>query len=194
MVGDVRGSDADASLTSFVLIAILESQTICKAHVNMESSIGKAVTFLDRRIQSLTNPYAVAMTSYALALTEKNHLGTLLKFTSQDQSHWPVPGSHLYSLEATAYALLALLKLKEFERAGHAVEWLTEQRFYGGGYGSTQATIMVFQAVAEYMIQVPLYKDIDLDVGIQLSGRSQPVKWKITSSNAFQTRSQRVSY
>ncbi|XP_069052021.1 complement C3 [Lepisosteus oculatus] len=193
MVGDVRGKDADASLTAFVVIAMQESREICGQQIqSMEGSINKAVQFLQRRIRSLTNPYAVAMTSYALALNKQNTIETLMKFASADKSHWPVPGSHLFSLEASSYALLALLKYKEFDQAGAIVRWLTEQRFYGGGYGSTQATIMVFQAVAEYRIQVPLFKDIDLDVEISLAGRSKPTKWKIVNSNAYVAKSERA--
>ena len=53
-------------------------------------------------------------------------------------NHWPVQGNHLFTLEATAYALLALVKAEEFEKAGPIVKWLNEQQKYRGGYGSTQ--------------------------------------------------------
>ena len=37
----------------------------------MAGSIDKAVAYLEKRMPSLTNPYAVAMTSYALANEDK---------------------------------------------------------------------------------------------------------------------------
>lgn len=59
---------------------------------------------------------------------------------SADRERWEEPGQKLYSVEATSYALLALLLLKDFDSAPPVVRWLNEQRYYGGGYGSTQAS------------------------------------------------------
>ncbi|XP_036383937.1 complement C3-like [Megalops cyprinoides] len=193
MVGDVRGKDADASMTAFVLIAMQEARAICVERVNrLPDSMKKASEFLSRRINTLTNPYAVAMTSYALALEGKHQLPTLLRFASADKTHWPVPGGNLFTLEATGYALMALVKAKEFDQAGRVVKWLTEQRFHGGGYGSTQATIVVFQAVAEYMMEVSDVQEIDLQVSLDISGRSRPVKWTFTNETAHVTRSEKT--
>uniref|UniRef100_A0A8C9WD43 Complement C3 n=1 Tax=Scleropages formosus TaxID=113540 RepID=A0A8C9WD43_SCLFO len=194
MVGNVRGKDADASLTAFVFIALQEAHPTCGVErVSLPDSIKKAREFLSRRINSLTNSYAVAMTSYALANEEQHKLDILLRFASPDKSHWPVTGSHLFTLEATGYALLALVKAKEFDKAGKVVEWLTQQRFYGGGYASTQATIIVFQAVAQYHMDVGPVKDIDLLVDIGVAGRSRPIAYTFNKNNAFLTRSLKVS-
>uniref|UniRef100_A0A8C9SES1 Complement C3 n=1 Tax=Scleropages formosus TaxID=113540 RepID=A0A8C9SES1_SCLFO len=191
MMGNVRGKDADASLTAFVLIALQEAQPICGVErvASLPDGIKKAQEFLSRRINSLTNSYAVAMTSYALANEGQNQLDILFKFASPDKSHWPDMNSHLFTLEATGYALLTLVKAKEFDKAGKVVEWLTQQRFYGGGYGSTQATIIVFQAVAQYHMDVGPVKDIDLFVDISVAGRSRPIAYTFNKNNAFLTRS-----
>ncbi|XP_048869003.1 complement C3-like isoform X1 [Brienomyrus brachyistius] len=196
MVGNVRGKDADASLTAFVLIALQEARPICGADKvgSLPDSIKKAQDFLTGRIRTLTNPYAVAMTSYALANEGKHQVDTLMKFASRDKTHWPVIGSHLFTLEATAYALLALVRAKEFDKAGPVVEWLTKQQFYGGGHGSTQATIMVFQAVAQYYTDVTELKDINLQVDISVAGRSKPLAWTFNKGNAYLTRSLKVNY
>uniref|UniRef100_A0A8C9TAH6 Complement C3 n=1 Tax=Scleropages formosus TaxID=113540 RepID=A0A8C9TAH6_SCLFO len=201
MVGNVRGKDADASLTAFVLIALQEAQPICGVErvASLPDSIKKAREFLSRRINSLTDSYAVAITSYALANEGQHKLDILLRFASpgkrahRNKSHWPVTGSHLFTLEATGYALLALVKAKEFDKAGKVVEWLTQQRFYGGGYGSTQATIIVFQAVAQYHMDVGPVKDIDLLVDISVAGRSRPIAYTFNKNNAFLTRSLKVN-
>uniref|UniRef100_A0A8C9W506 Complement C3 n=1 Tax=Scleropages formosus TaxID=113540 RepID=A0A8C9W506_SCLFO len=149
---------------------------------SLPDSIKKAREFLSRRINSLTNSYAVAMTSYALANEEQHKLDILLRFAS------PGKTSH-QSNTATGYALLALVKAKEFDKAGKVVEWLTQQRFYGGGYASTQATIIVFQAVAQYHMDVGPVKDIDLLVDIGVAGRSRPIAYTFNKNNAFLTRS-----
>ncbi|XP_037619826.1 complement C3-like [Sebastes umbrosus] len=193
MIGDVRGRDSDASMTAFCLIAMQESRTLCNATVNsLPGSIDKAVAYLERRLPSLTNPYAVAMTSYALANENKLNREILYKFAPPAMSHWPTPKGRVYTLEATAYALLALVKAKAYEDAGPIVRWFNQQRKVGGGYGSTQATIIVYQAIAEYWSSArePEY---DLNVDILLPGRSRPDKYNFNINNHFATRTSKIN-
>ncbi|XP_061736553.1 complement C3-like [Nerophis ophidion] len=188
MIGDIRGGDSDASMTAFNVIAMQESRALCAETVNsLEDSENKAITYLEKRLPSLVNPYAVAMTSYALANKNKLNKEILFRFASPDLSHWPVPKGHIYTLEATAYALLALVKAQAFEDARPIVRWFNKQRKVGGGFGSTQATIMVYQAIAEYWTNVK-EPDYDLKVDIQLPGRSKPIKYSINNENHYTTR------
>lgn len=53
-------------------------------------------------------------------------------------THWADYSSDLYMIEATSYGLLALLKNKQYLLVEPVAKWLIEQRFYGGGFGSTQ--------------------------------------------------------
>lgn len=46
--------------------------------------------------------------------------------------------SHTYNIEGTSYALLALLQMEKMELTGAVVQWLSQQNYFGGGYGSTQ--------------------------------------------------------
>ncbi|XP_061844093.2 complement C3-like [Nerophis lumbriciformis] len=188
MIGDIRGGDSDASMTAFNVIAMQESRALCAETVNsLEDSENKAIAYLEKRLPSLVNPYAVAMTSYALANKNKLNKEILFRFASPDLSHWPVPKGHIYSLEATAYALLALVKAQAFEDARPVVRWFNKQRKTGGGYGSTQATIMVYQAIAEYWTNAK-EPDYDLKVDIELPGRSKPIKYSINNENHYTTR------
>ncbi|KAK5620860.1 hypothetical protein CRENBAI_017562 [Crenichthys baileyi] len=83
MVGGVRGMDSDASMTAFCLIAMQESRRICSGSIgSLASSINKAVDYLEGRLPSLTNSYAVAITSYALANENKLNREILYKFAS----------------------------------------------------------------------------------------------------------------
>ncbi|XP_041789937.1 complement C3-like [Chelmon rostratus] len=192
MIGDVRGADSDASMTAFCLIAMQESRTSCAATVNsLPGSIDKAVAYLERRLPALTNPYAVAMTSYALANENKLNRAILLSFSTA-LSHWPVPKGNVYTLEATAYALLALVKAEAFEDATPVVRWFSQQQRVGGGYGSTQATIMVYQAVAEYWASAK-EPEYDLNVDIMLPGRSKPDKYNFNRNNYYATRTSKIS-
>nr|XP_046263044.1 complement C3-like isoform X2 [Scatophagus argus] len=190
--GDVRGTDSDASMTAFCLIAMQESRTLCTGTVSsMQSSIDKAVVYLEKRLPQLTYSYAVAMTSYALANENKLNREILYNFISPELSHWPVPTGHVYTLEATAYALLALVKAKLFEDARPVVRWFTQQQKIGGGYGSTQATIMVYQAVAEYWATAK-EPEYDLNVDILLPGRSKPDRYNFNRENHYATRTSKL--
>uniref|UniRef100_A0A672Q200 Complement C3-like n=1 Tax=Sinocyclocheilus grahami TaxID=75366 RepID=A0A672Q200_SINGR len=193
MVGDVRGKDADASLTAFVVIAMQEASEIC-AGPSLHLSIMLAVSFLEGRLPQLTNPYAIAMTSYAMANANKLNKDILMKHSTQHEAgrSWTVPGQHHHSLEATAYAVLALVKDKDFDKAGEAVHWLNRQQSHYGGSGTTQATIMVFQAVAEYRTQVKDRQNFNLNVELSVAGRSKPVRWAFKRDNMHLTRSDKV--
>uniref|UniRef100_A0A674BSU2 Complement C3-like n=1 Tax=Salmo trutta TaxID=8032 RepID=A0A674BSU2_SALTR len=193
--GDVLGKDVDDTLTAFVLITMLEAHTICENYdgiSNLPGAIEKANQYLKFRYQHLTNPYSVAMTSYALAFKGQLNKHILFKHSSTDRTHWPVSENHLLTLEATAYALLALVKAGAFEEAGPIVRWLKSQGFQRGGDSSTQSTIMVFQAVAEYMTKAGKVKAIDLNVDIDISGRTNVIKWSFSKSTALLTRTDKV--
>uniref|UniRef100_A0A8C0HGL9 Uncharacterized protein n=1 Tax=Chelonoidis abingdonii TaxID=106734 RepID=A0A8C0HGL9_CHEAB len=162
------------------------------AFQSLGRSITKAGDYLTRSVKDLKKPYSVAITSYALALLGHAEAGERLMAFSTGGTHWADPQSRLYSIESTSYALLALLKQKKLELTGPIVRWLTEQRYYGGGYGSTQATIMVFQALAQYQMDVSETKDMALDVSINLPGRSRPLLWRINRDNAMVARTERT--
>uniref|UniRef100_A0A8C8STP1 Uncharacterized protein n=1 Tax=Pelusios castaneus TaxID=367368 RepID=A0A8C8STP1_9SAUR len=186
MVGGYQGSEPDASLTAFVVIAMVEARDVCQQFVeSLGSSITKAGDYLARRLNDLKKPYSVAITSYALALLGHAEVTERLLALATGGTHWADPQSRLFSIESTSYALLALLKQKKLEPTGPIVQWLTEQRYYGGGYGSTQATIMVFQALAQYQMDVSESQDVVLDVSINLPGRSRSVLWRINKANAM---------
>ncbi|XP_030635399.1 complement C3 isoform X2 [Chanos chanos] len=194
MVGNVRGKDADVCLTAFVLIAMQEGSKFCEGTTGvLSSSMGKSVLYLERQLQDLTNPYSVAIVSCALANAGQLNKYFLMRHSTQTQDgiYWEVPGAHHFTLEATAYALLALVKANYFDKAGQVVHWLNRQQTHYGGSGTTQATIMVFQAVAEYHVQGKKQQDRNLDVEIQISGRHRPIKWSFNSENSHLLRSDR---
>ncbi|XP_048051365.1 complement C3-like [Megalobrama amblycephala] len=193
MMGGVRGSDA--SLTAFVVIAMQEGREICAGAIgSLRESIKKAVVFLEGQLSKLTNPYAVAITSYALANADKLNKDILMKHSTQGEAgrSWTVAGQPYHSLEATAYAVLALVKAKDFDKAGEAVHWLGRQQSHYGGYSTTQVTIMVFQAVAEYRTQVKDQQNFNLDVELAVAGRSKPSRWTIKRENMHLARSDKV--
>ncbi|MGH0128831.1 UNVERIFIED_CONTAM: hypothetical protein FKN15_036377 [Acipenser sinensis] len=164
----------------------------------LRNSIDKSVLFLEGELHGLQRPYSAAISSYALALARNGNRGNnlkeyLMRFASADKTHWPEPASREYTLEATAYALLALVTIGEKQSVVPIVEWLLPQMRSGGGFGTTQTTMITFQALAAYMEAVPQERDVDLDVAITLSGRSKDVSWKFVPSNVYVAKSQRAN-
>uniref|UniRef100_A0A3Q2QAX5 Complement C3 n=1 Tax=Fundulus heteroclitus TaxID=8078 RepID=A0A3Q2QAX5_FUNHE len=188
MMGDVAGTDSDASTTAFCLIAIQEAHATCADTVHsIPQSIDRAAGYLEQRLSTLTNPYAVAMTSYALATENKLNKEILFKFAAPDRSHWPVPKGSLYTLEATGYALLALVK------AEVTLSTSTQDKRFSEmcSYLPLQATIIMYQAIAQYWISV---QDIDygMNVEILIPDRSRPERYRLTKENQHITRTSKV--
>ncbi|XP_028998589.1 complement C3-like isoform X2 [Betta splendens] len=190
MIGDVKGTDSGVSMTAFCLIAMQESGKICNGIDNLDASRNEAVSYLEKHLHGLTNPYAAAIASYALANENKLNLQILNKFKSSD--HWPVRDKHLFTLEATAYALLALVKTKAFDEARPVVRWFNQQQIDGGGYGSTQATIMVYQAIAEYWVAAR-EEEYNVNVELFLPDRSKPPSFNFNRESHYFTRTSKVN-
>ncbi|NWS78397.1 VCO31 factor, partial [Crotophaga sulcirostris] len=190
MVGGYEGAEPEVSLTAFVLIALQEAREICKDHVNtLEGSINKAAEYLSRRYQSLARPYTVALTSYALTLAGKLKSEKVLMKFSKGGHSWEERNAQTYNIEGTSYALLALLQLEKTELTGPVARWLAQQNYFGGGYGSTQATIMVFQALAQYQLVTPQLLELNLDVSVLLPRRASAITYRIENRNALVARS-----
>uniref|UniRef100_A0A672G1T4 Complement component c3a, duplicate 5 n=1 Tax=Salarias fasciatus TaxID=181472 RepID=A0A672G1T4_SALFA len=191
MIGDVKGTDSDASMTAFNLIAMQESRAICGA-TSLPNSIDKAVAYLENRLEGLTNPYAVAMTSYALANEGKLNREILYKFVSPGAFTLEYNGqifTHFHSQYFNVYQ--DLQSFNSHDDARPVVRWFNQQQFVGGGYGSTQSTVMVYQAVSEYWINAK-EPEYDLNVDILMPGRAKPDKFNFNRENHYQTRTSKV--
>ncbi|XP_069804323.1 complement C3-like [Dendropsophus ebraccatus] len=188
-------ADLDSTLTAFVLISMLTSKETCAEDIGsiQQASIERAIQYIKNHYEALNKPYSIAITSYALAKAGRLNDIRKLMAASTDNTHWDEPSSRFVSIEATSYALLTLLTMKEFEKAAPLVQWLTEQRYYGVVWGSTQATMMQFEAVAQYLIDVPNVNDLDMIVTFKLPGRSQNTTHRLHLQNALLARSEETS-
>uniref|UniRef100_A0A8C3XRS0 Uncharacterized protein n=1 Tax=Chelydra serpentina TaxID=8475 RepID=A0A8C3XRS0_CHESE len=120
MIGGYKGAEPAVSLTAFVLIALEEAKDICKNQVNV----------------SISAPY---MHFY---VHTQSPLARLL-CCCLEGNRWEELNTHTFNIEGTSYALLALLKMKKYELTHPIVRWLREQNYYGGGYGSTQVSMIL---------------------------------------------------
>ncbi|XP_072255537.1 A.superbus venom factor 1-like [Pyxicephalus adspersus] len=194
MIGGLSGSsEPDAVLTAFVLIALLESRSICQENVMaLQTSINNASNFLLSKYQTLEKPYSIAVTSYALALEGKLNDTGILMNASTDMTYWDESGSRMLSLEATAYGLLTLLRMKQFNGTGNIARWLMEQKYFGEVYASTQATVIMFQALTQYQLDSPSLLDLEMDISIELPERKNPLTYRINNQNALYARSEQT--
>ncbi|KAI5088907.1 hypothetical protein C0J45_21479 [Silurus meridionalis] len=152
----------------------------------------RAGDYLKERYHRLRRPYSVAIACYALAVSNQGCAkSVLLKSASADRTHWPDADNSLFALEATGYALLALLEGGHFEEAAAPFNWLNQHRRVGGGYGSTQSTMVVLQALSKYLVKKPSPADMNLHVDLSVPGRSD-VRWAFNSKLAHVARSARV--
>ncbi|KAJ8283257.1 hypothetical protein COCON_G00021070 [Conger conger] len=201
ITGGVRGYESSATLTAFVIIAMAEARVVGSCldprypHIVPEALLRKAASHLKRQAPRLRRPYAVAITAYALALvnpTDHGPFRLLMRTASADKSHWPDQENELFALEATGYALLALLKMGLLEPAAGPFHWLNDHRRLGGGFGSTQSTMVVLQALAEYLTHKPPPEDLNLRVALSMPGRSDTV-WSFQPKTAYMARSAKAT-
>ncbi|XP_069023890.1 complement C3-like [Embiotoca jacksoni] len=200
MTGGLRGDDPETTLTSFVLIALAEAKQAAircsDPDVDMELAMHRTAEYLKRAlVMTGRRPYTVAIASYALALLGPPYPSTLtpalFRAAAPGGSYWPDRENTLFTLEATGYALLALVKLGHMKEAAAPFKWLNSQRRIGGGFGSTQSTMVVLQALSEYLINKPPPEDISLDVDIRIKGRRQ-IPYHFNPKTAYAARSSRL--
>ncbi|KAF7688278.1 complement C3-like [Silurus meridionalis] len=189
MTGGLQGAESTETLTAFVLIALSEARNAVKCsssevntggiglrlldHGSLDLLFQRAGVYLKERYHRLRRPYSVAIACYALAVSNQGcSKSVLLKSASADRKHWPDAENTFFTLEATGYALLALLKGGHVQEAAAPFQWLNQQRRVGGGFGPTQSTMVVLQALSEYLVKVPPPADMNLKVVLSVPGRS----------------------
>ena len=185
MLGGLSGKTA---LTAYVAVALREAGDA--------TAFAKAVRYLEGALDSAADSYTLALGTYALALAKspraQAHAGRLLKLAreSDDGLSWgdepqepqplatPQPGlrpmprprrpDQSAAIEATGYALLALLELGDRLAASRAARWLVSRRNAYGGFGSTQDTVVGLHALTRYASNARA--DVDATVKLRADG------------------------
>ena len=199
MLGGLQGKDA---LTAYIAIALMEA--------GEKSSSGRAIAYLETKLNDMTDPYAVAMTTYALELAQsakhEDAYNKLMSLAKEDENglHWgsdiietaPVTQNNRMipvfqpdinrsaDIETTAYATLALIKQGDAFNSSRATKWLVSKRNANGGYGSTQDTVVTLQALTEYSTNGR--SDADLTVILKGDGVDKELKINKTNFDVLQ--------
>uniref|UniRef100_A0A8K9V2C3 Complement 4B (Chido blood group) n=1 Tax=Oncorhynchus mykiss TaxID=8022 RepID=A0A8K9V2C3_ONCMY len=197
MQGGIGGIEGDVAMTAFITVALNRSLpflTDNKERSDTKANISKATDYLLSHVEGLQRPYAVAITAYCLSvcLTDRKQaepaweklkgLATEGKdncrgwyanagMVNEEKKHY-VPTTEAITVETTAYALLTAVAHKDAEWADSAACWLTSQENYGGGFKSTQDTIVALEALSEYALNRPQPPITEVEVQFTIPGKS----------------------
>lgn len=208
MKGGVGKAKDDVPLTAFLLISMSHALKVYElgSDTELRVAIDKAKSYLDGQLDALERPYSLAITAYALTLhdhqsAEARRVQQKLKdiancdnkkcFWNANGGRGSVGKAMAESVETTAYALLTMLSVRDMKTAKLAANWLTEQRKYGGGFQSTQDTVVALEALTKYSILNNDIGDLNLRVEMCLeNGKKQDLH--LTKYNALTTEAVKV--
>ncbi|XP_072331393.1 complement C4-B-like [Scyliorhinus torazame] len=214
MQGGIGRVESKISTTAFVTIALMHSlpsfELAREKEQEVRESIARAVKYLSKELDNIKRPYVMAITAYAFALVDPDssaaHMADdkLKKMAAYDKEndvrHWKadstvlrshesqskkVPEASAITVETTSYALLQAVIRKNLYYANPIVKWLTEQRNYGGGFCSTQDTVVALEALSEYSIATFQPEEIDIQFVFSSPSRSGKEKLNLKGSKAL---------
>ncbi|KAL2091988.1 hypothetical protein ACEWY4_011786 [Coilia grayii] len=183
-----------AYLTSFIVIAIKSAMEIPECKLELyEDALKKAESFLFSKVQSgeLRSLYVRAVAAYALTLLDSSSMPALSLYEGLQSAasvkgnppvvrFWHDPSEPLNPLkphkasaqtvETTAYVLLTTLHRGHASYAKPILTWITQDQRYGGGFYSTQDTILCLDALAKYSVMT---KDASLNMDIKAEYRTK---------------------
>ncbi|PNF42789.1 hypothetical protein B7P43_G13621 [Cryptotermes secundus] len=188
------------TLTAHILITIHEVMQMVQGSTRTDAAKAsiKAVRYLEHQLSSMTDPYEIAITAYALTLCdsiEKEFAFSLLHSkrleVADGLQYWsrvPVPGNTIryenqrpficprdyqtddsVAVEATSYALMVnLMRDGVTVLSEKIVQWLTSVRMGSSAFISTVDTVIALQALTEYAFRARLKDITDLAITLEL--------------------------
>ncbi|XP_074941910.1 complement C4-like [Phalacrocorax aristotelis] len=191
MQGGIKSATEDLALTAFVTIALQQTLQVYKSP-DVVQVVRRAVAYMKNQLSRNTDCYSTVITAYALTLVQsdskeaqsaKEKLRGCSVFDAAKQQRYWGNGNDALSVETTAYALLQTLLLKDIEYARPIATWLTERRNYGGGYCSTQDTVVALEAMSAYSIQTLNTASTNLTVKLGTPGRQKDYSITLTDTD-----------
>ncbi|NWW13145.1 CO4 protein, partial [Oreocharis arfaki] len=178
MQGGIKSAEEDLAMTAFVTAALQQTLRVYPSP-DVVRVIAGAVAYMKNQFLTNTDCYSTVITAYALTLVQSDSedsqfvkkLRDCSSFDGAKQQRYWGSGNNAVSVETTAYALLQTLLLEDMEYARAIAAWLTEKRNYGGGYCSTQDTVVALEALSAYSIQTLNTASTDLTVRLGTPGR-----------------------
>ncbi|XP_014346298.1 complement C5 [Latimeria chalumnae] len=183
-----ESEEREIYLTAFTVIGIQKAFHMCPTR-GIQDAIFKAIDILSNKWKNVQSTYTLAITAYALAVQNRRTLAARFAFASLKKEalvkgnppvyrFWKETSSQVDTstpsvvtariVETTAYALLVTILNGDMNYAKPIIKWLSEQQRYGGGFYSTQDTIIALQSLTEYAV---LLKRSELDMIIKVSNK-----------------------
>ncbi|KAM9469330.1 complement C4-B [Clarias gariepinus] len=187
MKGGVGHAEDDVPLTAYVLITLKHALPVYKPGTdnNLKRAIANANLYLLAHFDAQQNHYAIAIAAYALSLdnhqspeAQRAHEKLMALATcNKERCFWGDRGKFAGSdkkadaiaVETTSYGLLQALTMQDKQKSQQITSWLTEQRRYGGGFQSTQDTVVALEALSEFSIRNNDMEDLNLSVEIRMN-------------------------
>lgn len=149
------------SLTAYVLIALLESKNV---KGDREEIVQNSSDYLAQKLDSINNPYDLALATYALSLKDRNtslaFLDKLVEFSQYDDTAGTRSWSYRsLGVEIAGYALLSYIEHGLVPDATPIMRWLTTQRYDRGGFMSTQDTFVALKAMAKFSARTSTHRN-----------------------------------
>ncbi|CAG7731091.1 unnamed protein product [Allacma fusca] len=200
---DVNGP-MNVTLTAHMAITLHHVLGSLEGRLRVLASVAKnrAIQYLESTLISMSDPYQVAITAYALTLTDSQSkeaaFDTLnkIKIDEGGMVYWSpgkVPENAIVhensrpfiqpknnefwdsvAVEATSFALLTYLIRDGITAIPEkAVAWLNTMRLTDGGFISTLDTAVAFEALTEYSNRARLRDITDMTVTVEFASQSE---------------------
>ena len=177
LLGGLQGNTA---LTAYVAIALQEA--------GEPAGAAPAIRYLESQLDTIDDPYTLAVAAYALALGDSGHAGQAndrlmsMAIREEDGVYWAMEGGAGINnaVETTGYAVLALLERGDRIAASGPARWLVTQRNAFGGFDSTQDTVVGLHA----LIQFATHSRSEVDMTVTLTSGEWEKTVSINETNA----------
>nr|XP_020464229.1 CD109 antigen-like [Monopterus albus] len=184
------------ALTSFVLITMLEDESFVEMYAK---NISLAQSYLENKVSiGVVSNYSLCLVAYALSLTKSptsykalteltnraDHIDGVMMWRSSVGRNSHSQHVNSVQIEMASYMLLTLFKHANFAEGIALLKWLSKQRNYLGGYGTTQDTVVALEALACYASFSGAFA-IDLRINISAPAYSYTSLFTI-NSNTYQ--------
>jgi hypothetical protein len=145
-------------VNAYVLWAITEADVAAGQDRRGESELSAELDQMAEVAMRSDDPYLIALSAAALLNVKRDSVGQqllerLIGFQADDgsltgETTVTSSGGVSLTMETTAIAALAWIKRPSFlPHARSATQWITANRQGGGGFGSTQATVLALKAL-----------------------------------------------
>ncbi|XDV20101.1 hypothetical protein PO909_025482, partial [Leuciscus waleckii] len=193
-------------LTSFVMIGIKNALKVPNVNIQaFKNSLDHATEYLSSKSKKIESLYVRAIASYALTLVDINSMPAVdlyekIKQQAQVKGNpatirfWEDSKSNKDSLKPsgatakalclcpTVYVLLNVLVRGDSTYAKPILNWLTQDQRYGGGFLSTQDSILTLEALTKYSI-LASQATLDMVVDIEYKTKGDISRIKLTQQN-----------